>query len=566
MKVSEALAEAFISEETENVFGLMGDANLHWWSEMAGRGTRMVSARHETAAVAMADGYAQATGRVGVATVTCGPALVHTATPLTAASRGRTPLVLFAGDTPPATLGNSQDVDQRRVAELCEAGFVAVRSPATVADDVWTAFYRARTESRPIVLNVPMDLQSIAYPGEWRYEPSLELTQPPQRPVPDSAACGTVADLVAEAHRPVVLVGRGAMASGARSSVLALARRVGALIATTMPAKGWLDDDEFAVGIVGPLASAIGQELFSEADLVIAVGAGLDRYTTTDGGAAFPKARIVSVTTTPTIKGGSRRPDLFLTGDADACVRALVDLLEQRGVAHDGFRTSETRERIASSTAAVRSPTDDSHGLDPRTVMRVLEPHLGDAEDVVVGVGHFLSFAAMHLRRPIGGHFYWSHYFGSIGYALPIGIGIAAARPDRRVTVIEGDGSLMMSLPELETAARSGLDLRVVVVNDQALGAEMHKLRAVGLDPADAHLPTPDFGAVGRVLGGTGDLVTNAEELRRSLDRYRSEGPGLHVIDARTDRDAMSEMYHKLHFGRPHEAPHQRMPTASEQA
>jgi acetolactate synthase-1/2/3 large subunit len=566
MKVYEALADAFLDEEVECVFGLLGDANLQWWSALSKRGARMLSARHETAAVAMADGYAQATGSVGVATVTCGPALVHAATPITAASRARVPLVIFAGDTPPAALGNPQDIDHRRVAEMCEAGFVQVRSPATVADDVRKAFFRARTESKPIVLNVPMDLARQECAGDWRYESSLTLTRPRQRRMPDPTSCAAVADLIAGAQRPVVLAGRGAMASRARSSVLAVAERIGAVLATTMPAKGWLDEDEFALGVVGPLSSAIGQELFAEADLVVAVGASLDRYTMSDGGAPFPKARVVSIASESAIRSGCQVPDLHLNGDADASLRALLHLLGERRFANDGYRTTETRDRIAASVAAVQPATHDGAPLDPRTAMHVLEEYLGERDDVVVGCGHFLSFVGMHLRRPVGGHFFWSHYFGSIGYALPMGIGIAAARPDRRVTVIEGDGSIMMALPELESAARLGLDLRVVVINDQALGAEMHKLRAIGLDPADAHLPTPDFGAVARVLGGTGDLVTDAEGLALSLDRYADGWSGLHVIDVRTDRNVLSEMYQKLHFGQKHQAPHQRLPVTGDSA
>jgi thiamine pyrophosphate-dependent acetolactate synthase large subunit-like protein len=562
VKVYEALADAFLAEGTECVFGLMGDANLKWWSAMADGGARMLSARHETAVVAMADAYAQATGGVGVAAVTCGPALVHAATPLIAAARARVPLVLFAGDTPPAALGNPQDIDQRRVADLCEAGFVQVRSGATVAEDVRTAFFRARTEHMPVVLNVPMDLAGSEVVGAWQYASSLSLVPQGQRLLPDQQACAELVDHIARARRPVVLGGRGGMASGARGSLLALAERIGALVATTMPAKGWLDEDEFTVGLVGPLASALARELFAEADLVIAVGSSLDRYATSDGGQVFPNAQVVSLTTTPALPGNSIVPDLFVLGDADTSLRRVVTLLQDREVCAEGFRTEATRARIADYVAAESQPVVTGPALDPRTVMRVLEDSLEEDEDVVVGVGHFLSFAAMHLRRPAGGHFYWTHYFGAIGYALPMGIGLAAARSPRRVTVIEGDGSLMMALPELESAVRLGLDLRVVVVNDQALGAEMHKLRAEGLDPSQAHFPTPDFGAVSRVLGGAGDLVTAADDLRVALNRHRG---GLHVIDARTDRGAMSEMYDQLHFGHPHRAPHQRLqdlPTA----
>lgn len=559
MKVYEALAAAFVAEDVDCVFGLMGDANLKWWSAMAAADVRMLSARHETALVAMADSYAQASGKVGVAAVTCGPALVHAAAPLTAAARARTPLVLFAGDTPALALGNPQDIEQRKVADLCEAGFVQLRGAGTVADDVRTAFFRARTERRPIVLNVPMDLQGAALTGEWSYQPSATLTEPAQRRPPDPVAASAVMEVISSARRPVIVAGRGAMSSGAKEAVLALAARTGALLATTMPAKGWLDEDEFAVGIVGPLASTIGRQLFAEADLVLGIGASLDRYALVDGGPSFPTATVVSITDEPVLKGNSRAPDRFLVGDADACVRALLSRADERGLQLAGFRTDETRQRIADSVAVERMAVDTAAGLDPRTVMRALEDVLDDNDEVVVGVGHFLSFAAMHLRRPTGGRFHWTHYFGAIGYALPIGIGVAVARPERRVVVIEGDGSLMMSLPELESAARLGLDILVLVVNDQALGAEMHKLRADGLEPSHAHMSTPDFGAVADALGGSGAVVSDAESLRDALARHRSAGGGLHVIDARTDRNAMSEMYHKLHFGQDQHAPHQRL-------
>ena len=559
MKVYEALAAAFVAEGVDCVFGLMGDANLKWWSAMADADVRMLSARHETALVAMADAYAQASGKVGVAAVTCGPALVHAATPLTAAARARTPLVLFAGDTPALALGNPQDIDQRKVADLCEAGFVQVRGPATVADDVRAAFFRAQTERRPIVLNVPMDLQGVDVASTWSYQPSSALTEPAQRRPPDPVAASEALDLISSARRPVIVAGRGAMASGAKESVLALAGRIGALLATTMPAKGWLDEDAFAIGLVGPLASTTGRELFAEADLVLGVGAGLDRYAMVDGGPCFPTATVVSITDEAVLKGNSRAPDRFLIGDADACLSALLRLADERGLLLDGFRTAETRRRIADSVAGEHAAVDTAAGLDPRTVMRALEDVLDDRDEVVVGVGHFLSFAAMHLRRPAGGQFHWTHYFGAIGYALPIGIGVAVARPEHRVVVIEGDGSLMMSLPELESAARMGLDVLVVVVNDQALGAEMHKLRADGLDPSRAHLSTPDFGAVAGALGGSGTVVFDADSLRDALARHRNAGGGLHVIDARTDRNAMSEMYQKLHFGQDQHAPHQRL-------
>ncbi|MDQ1489792.1 MAG: acetolactate synthase large subunit, partial [Actinomycetota bacterium] len=308
MKVYEALAEAFVAEGVKAGFAVMGDANITWFAAMEARGVRMISARHEAAAVSMADGFAQAGGGVGVCTVTCGPGLLHTVTPLLGAARGDVPLVLFAGDLPAATRrGNPQDVDQRQVADLCEAAFVQVASPATAVDAVRRAFTIARVERRPVVLNAPMDVQAAEYPGTSGAATAPARTAPAgAAPVgaaavvrvgSDPAVRLRVVELIRGSRRPVILAGRGAIRSGADRELLALAERIGALVTTTMPAKGWLDEDPFAVGVVGPLRSAVAEELLAEADLVLAFGSTLDRYTRTEGGGVFPAATVVSVNT-----------------------------------------------------------------------------------------------------------------------------------------------------------------------------------------------------------------------------------------------------------------------------
>ena len=177
MKVSEAIARAVALEsDGAPVFSLIGDANL----PMIGALDRFTDvplrfARHEMAAVAMADGYAQATGGTGLASVTSGPGLTHAATSLLGASRMRTPLVVLTGDTPmqrPAGLQAMQDFDQRRFADACEVGFQDLRSPASLADDFLSAFHQARTRRIPVLLNAPLDVQAVQLPDGWSYDPT----------------------------------------------------------------------------------------------------------------------------------------------------------------------------------------------------------------------------------------------------------------------------------------------------------------------------------------------------------------------------------------------------------
>jgi acetolactate synthase I/II/III large subunit len=259
------------------------------------------------------------------------------------------------------------------------------------------------------------------------------------------------------------------------------------------------------------------------------------------------------------VEGGPRPPhpaaDRYLAGDARRTAQEILGDLDAVGFRQEGYRTAELRQRLA----AAGGPPDIGSGspMDPRDVMRTLEGHLSRDHDVVVGVGHFLGFPILHLRRPTGGHFLFCHYSGSIGYALPTGIGAAVANPDRTVVVVEGDGSLMQYVQELDTAARLGLRLLVVVVNDGAFGAELFKMRRSGVESASAVIPTPGFDEVAKAFGADGAMAADAAALDKALGEFDASG-GVYVVDARVDREAMSEMYRKLLLGEPNRAPHQR--------
>jgi thiamine pyrophosphate-dependent acetolactate synthase large subunit-like protein len=548
MKVYEALARAFVAEGTSAVFGMMGDANMYWMNELDKLGVRQFEVRHEGAGLAMADGWARTDGNPGVCTTTSGPGVAQLATTLLVASRARTPMVAFVGEAPTGDDSYVQRLDQKRFAEACEAGFVHLSKPDIAFEAVQTAFYRARTESRPILLSAPMNIQQQTIDDDEEYVPSIELLGHAEPAFPHPASIGAAADIVAGAERPVIIVGRGAMRSGAGESILRLAESIGALIATTLMAKTWLSDqDEFHVGISGLYSTRTAMELFQESDCVIAVGAGLNKYTT-EHGYLYPGAKFIQIDAKPhVVMGDGRSADVFVHSDATLGVRELHRVLTERGVHQTGFRTPAVKERLTTAFADDEPYELEPGTIDPRDLCRILDERIPPEIGLVIGGGQNICFSTILMTRKRR-MLLANQHFGCIGQGLTTTIGAMTATEDKPAFLVEGDAGFMMHLPEFETAVRYGLPILVVLFNDQLLGAEYHKAVAKGLNADLARITTPDLGAVGRALGGRGTLVKDLDTLRTAIDEYVAD-PAPTIIDARISTSVISIPYRRLHFG-----------------
>lgn len=545
MKAYEVLAEAFVREGASDVFGMMGDANMHWMNALAQRGVRLYEVRHEGSGLGMADGWARTAGRPGVATTTSGPGASQLATSMIAASRARTPLVVFCGETALGDEGAVQYLDQRRFAAAIECGFVHVARADQAEEAVQRAFYVARTESRPVMLSVPIDVQQHECEDADAYVPSAELIDHP-RLIPDPERIAAAAELVRASKRVVIIAGRGARRADAGPQILRLQEQTGALLATTLQAKNWLcDGTEFHVGISGLFGSKVAQELLQEADCVIAVGASLNHYTT-EHGYLFPDARYVQIDTAPhLVMGNGAVADCYVQADAVTALTALSDALGGRS--GEGFHTEDVRRRLA---APLFDPADDrgtADLVDPRAAVQVIDAELPREFGLVLGSGHQTDFGTQLFQRS---REVLSNYgmFGAIGQAPLLTIGAIVADGNRPAFVVEGDASFLMHLAEFETACRYGIPVLVVVMNDEGLGAEYHKAAAKGLDPGLAVIPTPELGPVAEALGGRGTTVRNLGDLRTALAAYVRE-PGPTVIDVRITRDVLSVPYRRLQYG-----------------
>ncbi|HEU5025601.1 MAG TPA: thiamine pyrophosphate-binding protein [Spirillospora sp.] len=543
MKAYEAMAEAFVKEGTTDVFGMMGDANMHWMDALAHRDVRLYEVRHEGSGLGMADGWARAAGRPGVVTTTSGPGVSQLATSMLCASRAGTPLVAFCGETSWGDEGAVQYLDQRRFAAAIECGFVHLSKADQAEEAVQRAFYLARTENRPIMLSAPFDVQTQEFePGD--YVPSHELL-PGSRTLPDPARVEAARELIEGSKRVVIIAGRGARRAGAGEEILELQAKTGALLATTLQAKNWLcDRTEFHVGLSGLFGSKPAQELLQEADCVIAVGASLNHYTT-EHGYLYPDARFVQIDSAPNVvMGNGRVADCYVQADA---VTALTELNQALGATRiEGFHTAATRSRLTDWLDAPIDYVNEPGRIDPREAIKVLDAAMPREFDLVLGSGHQTDFGTMLFQRS---RQVTSNYgmFGAIGQAplLTIGQIVATGRP---AFVVEGDASFLMHLPEFETACRYGLPLLVVVMNDEGLGAEYHKLGAKGLTQDLAIIPNPELGGVARSLGGGGATVRSAAELEAAVAEYVAD-PRPFVIDVRITREVLSVPYRRLWYG-----------------
>ena len=547
MKVFEGLAKAFVAEGTSAVFGMMGDGNMYWMEALHDLGVQLLEVRHEGAGLGMADGWARVTFAPGVCTATCGPGVTQLATALVTAARAQSPLVAFVGESPTNDPEYIQRFDQSRFAEACEAGFVRVLSPDHAYTAVRTAFYQAKLESRPIMLSAPMDTQQQNMDDDEEYVPSTSLLS--QDPIyPNPASLQRAADIISGARRPLLVVGRGAMRAGAGDAILKLAERIGALISTTLMAKGWLAGDPFYAGISGFYGTRAAMELFQEADCVIGIGASLNRYTT-EHGYLYPNARYIHIDNKPhVLMGGGRSADCYVQADARLGASELESLLTSRGFSNTGYRTADVSQKLVNHHVDTAEFPVEADRVDPREVCLTLDRTLPTQVQLVMGSGASTGFTTMLFNEP-GRRVVAGHFFGCIGQMLPAAMGTVVATGNQPTVLVDGDASTMMHLAELETAVRYDMPLLVTVLNDQALGSEYHKMKAHDRQADLATIPTPDLGAVARSFGGRGCLATRVSDVEDAARDWLAN-KGVMVIDARISRNVITVPYRRLHYGR----------------
>ena len=547
----EVLSQAFVAEGVDTLFALLGDANMYWGAVMAQKyGVRVVHARHEHCACAMADGYARHTGKVGVASVTCGPGFTQIMTALTTAARGSIPLLVFAGDSPTSAAWYIQQLELGPLATATGARYLPVKSVDRMLDTVREAFYTARQERCPVVLGVPMDLQKAPFPWGAEYSASTDLMPTAQRPAPDPALVDKLATLIEESKRPIILAGRGVLRSGATAALEALAERCGALLATSLFAKGLFDHNRFGIGVAGAYASPLAREEFAACDLLIGVGAGLGHYTT-EAGYLYPNARTVQIDVNPRgLYQGLRIADMHIKADAKAAAEAVLAKLVERNFSSAGVRSPLLANRIAQMAARpdAKEFLVAPGTVDPRPAMLELDAAIPKDWTVVSGGAHFAGIVVTHMRGRRAELVHIINDFGAIGSALPTAIGVAAARGDGKVLLIEGDGSLMMHIQELETIRRQGIKMLVCAVNDGGYGAEVHKFRAQGYDPQESQHGRGDIAAIARGFGLRGEKVASLGRFEQLFAAHLAAGQA-ELWDLHVDDTIPSAPYRRIHYG-----------------
>ncbi|MEE2522422.1 thiamine pyrophosphate-binding protein [Pseudarthrobacter sp. J75] len=528
--VSDVVADV-CAQHTEAVFGLMGNGNAFFTSNLTSRGVPYVSARHEAGTVAMADAYYRASGRIALATVTYGAGFTNALTALTEAAKARTPMVLVVGEAP--TIGpRPWDIDQLMVAQGLgvQTFTVSAGNAARVTADAWATASRERC---PIIVSIPYDLSS---------EPAGPQEPAPAQPAaprvaPKSADVEQVAALLNRAQRPLILAGNGAVISGAGAALVALGDKVGALFASSVMARSYLDTP-WDLGIAGGFSRTAPLQLMRTADVVIVAGASLNAFQTRYGSLFADDAEVVQIDEL----GAATNPRVtrFVQSDVAEMAEALTAAVTPVA---EGWRSRHPEVLLPSFRE--EQPADEFAAdgrLNPRAVAQQLDALLPAERTIVQDGGHFCGWIPMYCQAPDPqGLMMVGTAFQSIGLGIPAAAGAAVARPERITVLVAGDGGALMALADLDSAVRTISSGVMVVFNDAAYGAEIHQYAARGLDDTAMQIPEVDFSAIGQAMGAHGVKMRSLADLQALKEWLAAGADGLFVLDVAITQSEVAE-------------------------
>ncbi|SFI80449.1 thiamine pyrophosphate-binding protein [Celeribacter neptunius] len=534
MKLHQGLAKALVAHNTTHLYGLVGDANLFMVEAYVDANIgRYVACTHEAHAVLAAIGFAQTTGRTGVATITHGPALTNVVTALSEAARGGIPLVVLCGDTPPGDLQHLQNINQREVVASTGAVFVDMRSAATALEDLNRAFCIAAQRRCPVVFNMRVDLMWEPLPGSAPTAPLPHYVSAPATGELLEEAAG----MLASARRPLILAGRGACTPEARAALVALAERIEAPLATTLKAQGLFHGEPGNIGICGGLSHPTAIEVIMQSDCILAFGASLSKHTTEER--AYTKGkRVVQILADAEENPRLDMPTLRLIGDIAGTAQAFTELMDLADIPGSGA-THDLAPRLAMEAdafARIPDAADVASGcVDMVPALRRLNQALPEARVLVTDLGRFVTTAWRNLPVTRPADLVYSSHFGAIGCGLGETIGAATAITDRPTVLVAGDGGFSLSgLSELVTLVREKADVIILLCNDGSYGAEHVQFTNRNMDPELSMIARIDFAATCATLGFATQRVTDADSLDAACRAIQNRSGPL-LIDLHLD-------------------------------
>jgi acetolactate synthase-1/2/3 large subunit len=532
---AELLLQALVREGVDIVFGIPGGANLPIYRCLPEFPLRHVLVRHEQGAAHMADGYARATGKVGVCIATSGPGALNLITGLATAHFDSVPVVAITGQVAATTIGTDafQESDvigsSLSVTKHSYQVLDAAEIPAVVAE----AFHIART-GRPgaVLIDVPKDVQQ---------QRVAEVQDPISRRRPHCAPGSPDPDLLARAaahlaaaERPMILAGRGVSIAGGQQALRELAEACDAPVGTTLLGTGVFPSSHpLSIGLVGFMGTGYCNRAVSNCDVLLMVGMRADDRVTCRLDQFAPRAEyIIHVNIDPAELGKTVKSDCQIAGDARAVLEALKERLVPRP--RPGWRAQVELWR---SQHPLRYP--DNGRLQPQEVLAACSARLGPRDITVADVGLNQIWAAAAWTGDQPGQFLNSGGQGTMGFALPAAIGAQAAHPELRVLSISGEGGFVMTLQELATAVEAELPVKAVILNNRHLGMvrQFQDDFYGGVRSQVDHVLTPDFALLARAFGCFGEVVRSSEEVGPALDAAFAY-PGPAVVDFWIDPEA----------------------------
>ena len=538
---AQALIKSLEEQGVEVAFGLPGGAILPVYDPILDSSIRHIHVRHEQGAGHAAEGYADATGRPGVAIVTSGPGATNIVTPLADAYMDSVPLVVVAGQVAAGAIGTDafQEVDTTGVTMGVTKHNYLIKDVAEIPRIVAEAFHIATTgRPGPVLIDFPKDVANKRV--EWHSAGRVDLPgySPPAEPDPE--AIHRSVELIRAARRPVLYVGGGVVKSEGSRALAALVEATGMPVVTTLMARGiFPDSDPRCLGMPGMHGNYTAVTAMQRSDLLISLGARFDDRVTGKVSAFAPGALVVHVDIDPAEIGKVRRPDVAVVADCRLAIEALVVALGEGGPL-EAARLAPWMGQLAEWRARFPYTYDAGDGttIKPQFVVEQLRAATPDDAILVSGVGQHQMWASQFWCFEQPRTWINSGGLGTMGFGVPAAMGAKVGRPDRMVWAIDGDGCFQMTGQELVTMSMEHIPVKIAILNNSYLGMVRQwqhmfykeRYSSVYLSP-----DLPDYVGWAESMGAVGLRVTSPEEVRPAIEKANEIEDRSVVIDFRTD-------------------------------